>query len=137
MNLVIMGCGRVGARMAGALDEQGHRVAVIDLDARAFRRLPPGYEGGRVLGNAVNSRVLERAGLKEADAFIAVTQGDNRNYMASQIAKELYRVPKVLCRIYDPIRQEMFDEPGLQTFSPTSVGAQMMLEMLDAASGVA
>jgi trk system potassium uptake protein TrkA len=133
MNVVVMGCGRVGARMAGVLDEQGHRVSIIDLDSRAFRRLPREYEGSRVLGNAVNSRVLERAGIKEADAFIAVTQGDNRNYMASQIAKELYRVPKVLCRIYDPIRQEMFDEPGLQTFSPTSVGAQMMLEMLEGA----
>jgi trk system potassium uptake protein TrkA len=131
MNVVIMGCGRVGARLAGALDRQGDRVSIIDLDSRAFRRLPTEYDGARVLGNAVNSRVLERAGIREADAFIAVTQGDNRNYMASQIAKEIYRVPKVLCRIYDPIRQEMFDEPGLQTFSPTSLGAQVMLEMLE------
>jgi trk system potassium uptake protein TrkA len=130
MNVVIMGCGRVGARLAGILDGQGETVSVIDLDSRAFRRLAPEYGGARVQGNAVNSRVLERAGIREADAFIAVTQGDNRNYMASQIAKELYRVPKVLCRIYDPIRQEMFDEPGLQTFSPTSFGTQVMLEML-------
>jgi trk system potassium uptake protein TrkA len=135
MNVVIMGCGRVGSRLAGFLDGQGDQVSIIDLDSRAFRRLPPEYDGARILGNAVNSRVLERAGIREADAFIAVTQGDNRNYMASQIAKEIYRVPKVLCRIYDPIRQEMFDEPGLQTFSPTSLGATVMLEMLQGGAG--
>ncbi len=127
---MIMGCGRVGARMAAEMAEHGHDVAVIDLDARAFRRLPGDFEGRKVAGNAINSKVLERAGIKEADAFVAVTQGDNRNYMASQIAKELYQVPQVLCRIYDPIRQEMFDEPALRTFSPTSMGANIMLGML-------
>lgn len=131
MKVVIMGCGRVGARMAGALDGQGHDVTVIDLEPRAFRRLAPDYGGQTVSGSGVSARVLERAGIRKADAFVAVTQGDNRNYFASQMAKEIYRVPRVLCRIYDPIRQEMFDEEGLQTFSPTSVGAQIMLEMLE------
>jgi trk system potassium uptake protein TrkA len=130
MKVVIMGCGRVGARMAGHLASTGHDVTIIDLDSRAFRRLPADYEGRKITGNAINSKVLERSGILDADAFVAVTQGDNRNYMASQIAKELYRVPNVLCRIYDPIRQEMFDEPGLRTFSPTSVGANAMLGML-------
>jgi len=130
MKVVIMGCGRVGARMAAYMAGNGHTVTVIDLDPRAFRRLPTDYEGTKVTGNAINSKVLERAGIESADAFVAVTQGDNRNYMASQIAKELYRVPQVLCRIYDPIRQEMFDEPALRTFSPTSVGAEIMLGML-------
>jgi trk system potassium uptake protein len=130
MNVVIMGCGRVGARMAGELAAAGNAVAVIDLDSRAFRRLPDEFEGRQITGNAINSKVLERAGIREADAFVAVTQGDNRNYMASQIAKEIYRVPTVLCRIYDPIRQEMFDEPQLRTFSPTSIGADVMLGML-------
>jgi len=116
--------------MAGEMAEDGHDVTVIDLDAQAFRRLPGEYEGKKITGNAINSKVLERAGIKDADAFVAVTQGDNRNYMASQIAKELYQVPQVLCRIYDPIRQEMFDEPALRTFSPTSMGANVMLGML-------
>ena len=135
MKVVIMGCGRVGARMAGEMSESGHDVTIIDLDTRAFRRLPDGYEGKRVHGNAINSKVLERAGIRDADAFVAVTQGDNRNYMASQIAKEIYHVPKVLCRIYDPIRQEMFNEPALQTFSPTSMGANIMLGMLGLGEG--
>jgi trk system potassium uptake protein TrkA len=108
----------------------GHDVTVIDLESKAFRRLPADFEGTRLIGNAINSRVLERAGIRVADAFVAVTQGDNRNYMASQIAKAIYQVPQVLCRMYDPIRQEMFDEPALRTFSPTSVGATMMLGML-------
>jgi trk system potassium uptake protein TrkA len=116
--------------MAAEMAEDGHDVTVIDLDSQAFRRLPEEYEGKKITGNAINSKVLERAGIKEADAFVAVTQGDNRNYMASQIAKELYQVPQVLCRIYDPIRQEMFDEPALRTFSPTSMGANVMLGML-------
>jgi trk system potassium uptake protein TrkA len=135
MKVVIMGCGRVGARMAGQMAATGHDVTVIDLVARAFRRLPADFEGTKLIGNAINSRVLERAGIKDADAFVAVTQGDNRNYMASQIVKEIYQVPQVLCRMYDPIRQEMFDEPALRTFSPTSVGATMMLGMLGLEKG--
>jgi trk system potassium uptake protein TrkA len=130
MNVLIMGCGRLGARIATVLDEAGHNVTVLDVSASAFRRLPESFKGARAVGNGMDGPVLERAGIQQADAFMAVTQGDNRNYFASQLAREVYRVPRVLCRIYDPVREEIFHEMGLETFSPTSLGAKVMVEML-------
>ncbi len=130
MKVIIMGCGRVGARVAGILDEKGHTVVVMDVRPDAFRRLPPGFGGTRSVGNGMDGPALERAGIKDADAFVAVTQGDNRNYFASQMAKEVYRVPRVLCRTYDPIRGELFAELGLETFSPTTIGAKIVLDLL-------
>ncbi len=130
MNIVIMGCGRLGARIAGMLDEAGHRVTVMDTNPAAFRRLPAGFRGAQAIGNGMDGNALERAGIKTADAFFAVTQGDNRNYFASQVAREVYEVKRVLCRIYDPLREEIFRELGLETFSPTSLGAQIMVDML-------
>lgn len=125
-----MGCGRVGARVAGMLDEMGHDVTIMDVNPAAFRRLPETYRGKRVIGNGMDGPTLEKAGIREMDAFLATTQGDNRNYFASQMAREVYRVPRVLCRIYDPVREEIFRELGLETFSPTSLGAQVMVDML-------
>ncbi len=130
MKVVIMGCGRLGARIAGILDEAGHQVMVMDTNPAAFRRLPQGFRGAQAVGNGMDGPALERAGIKDADAFFAVTQGDNRNYFASQMAREVYGVKRVLCRIYDPLREEIFRELGLETFSPTSLGAQIMVEML-------
>ena len=78
----------------------------------------------------MDASTLERGGITEADAFFAVTQGDNRNYFASQMAREVYHVKRVLCRVYDPVREEIFRDLGLETFSPTSFGAQIMVEML-------
>lgn len=130
MKVLIMGCGRVGARMAGLLDGDGHEVTVMDIRADAFRRLPERFGGRTVVGNGMDGPALERAGIQEVDAFVAVTQGDNRNYFASQMAREVYGVGRVLCRQYDPIRGELLGTGGVQTFSPTTVGAQIMLEML-------
>jgi trk system potassium uptake protein TrkA len=130
MNVVIMGCGRVGARVAGILHDQGNHVTIMDIRPASFARLPATFEGIRSVGNGMDGPALERAGIRAADAFIAVTQGDNRNYFASQMAKEIYRVPRVICRIYDPERSELFNEPGLETFSPTSIGAHILVEML-------
>ena len=103
-----MGCGRVGARLAGLLDADGHSVTILDIDSYSFRRLPPTFGGTALIGNGVNEEALKRAGIEEADAFVAVTQGDNRNVMASQIAKHVFNVPKVICRIYDPLRQDLY-----------------------------
>lgn len=125
-----MGCGRVGARIAGVLDQAGHNVTVLDINQGSFRRLPEHYGGARAVGNGMDGPVLERAGIREMDAFLAVTQGDNRNYFASQMAKEVYGVRRVLCRIYDPVREQIFRDLGLETFSPTSFGAQIMVDML-------
>lgn len=130
MNIVIMGCGRLGARIASKLDEAGHQVTVMDVNAAAFRRLPPGFRGRQAVGNGMDGPALEKAGIRDAGAFFAVTQGDNRNYFASQMAREVYGVKRVLCRIYDPVREEIFRELGLETFSPTSLGAQIMVDML-------
>ena len=130
MNVMIMGCGRVGARIAGILDQTGHSVTVLDIDAGSFRRLPDGFGGKQALGNAIDGPTLERYGIQGMDAFMACTQGDNRNFFASMLAREVYGVRRVLCRIYDPIREEIFREMGLETFSPTSIGAQIMVDML-------
>lgn len=130
MKVVVMGCGRLGARIAATLDELGHDVTILDVNSAAFRRLPPRFGGTKAIGNGMDSETLERIGLREADAFIAVTQGDNRNYFASQLAREVFRVPRVLCRIYDPQRAELFRGLGIETYSPTSVGADILVTML-------
>ena len=131
MRIVIMGCGRVGARLAGLLDIDGHSITVLDNDAYSFRRLPPKFNGTILLGNGLNEEALKKAGIEEADAFVAVTQGDNRNVMATQIAKHIFNVPKVVCRIYDPLRQELYSTLGLETISPTKIFAQILKETLE------
>ena len=138
MKVLIMGCGRVGADLAAMLDREGHEVTVLDRSPDAFRRLPPEFGGHRVVGNGIDQEVLARIGVAEMDAFVAVTQGDNRNVMAAQMAKHLFGVKCVVCRIYDPIREELYHELGLETISPTKVGARLLKEALErepAASG--
>ena len=126
MNVVIMGCGRVGAALAKLLDDEGHHVTILDVDSYAFRRLPAGFRGTALVGNGTDHEVLVRAGIAEADVFVAATQGDNRNVMAAQIAKHIFGVKRAVSRIYDPIREEMYRQLGLETFSPTIVGARHM-----------
>lgn len=126
MKVVIMGSGRVGARLAGLLDADGHEVTILDLERDAFRRIPEGFRGRALVGNGTDIDTLRRIGLDDADAFAAVTQGDNRNVMAAQMAKHLFNVPKVVCRLYDPIRREIYEEMGLVTISTTTVGADLV-----------
>jgi trk system potassium uptake protein len=130
VKIVILGCGRVGSTLATMLDRAGHTISVIDYSSESFQRLSPDFSGTTIVGNGVDEEVLIRAGIKEADAFVAVTNGDNRNIMASQITKEIFKVKKVMCRIYDPIREETYHELGLETVSPTKVGAQMFFDAL-------
>jgi trk system potassium uptake protein TrkA len=131
MKVVIIGCGRVGARLAGLLDIEGHEITILDIDAYSFRRLPPEFGGTALVGNGTDGDVLKKAGIEEADAFLALTQGDNRNLMAAQIAKHIFNVPRVLCRIYDPLRRELFSSLGMETFSPTTIFAQMLKKNLE------
>ena len=131
MKVVIMGCGRVGSQLAGLLAADGHTVTVLDSDAYSFRRLPPDFNGTALVGNGLDEEVLKRAGIEEADAFVAVTQGDNRNVMAAQIAKHIFNVPRVICRIYDPLRRELYDTLGLEAISPTTIFAQILKEKLE------
>ncbi len=126
MKVVIMGCGRVGARLAGLLAADGHSVTILDINPHSFRRLPPDFNGTALVGNGIDGEALKRAGIEEADVFVAVTQGDNRNVMAAQIAKHFFNVPKAICRIYDPLRQELYNTLGLDTISSTTIFAQML-----------
>ncbi len=131
MKVVIMGCGRVGARLAGLLDANGHSITILDINAFSFRRLPADFNGTALVGNGIDEEALRKAGIEEADAFVALTQGDNRNVMAAQIAKHIFNVPRVICRLYDPLRQEMYATLGLETFTPTTIFAEMLRENLE------
>ena len=125
-----MGCGRVGARLASLLDEDGHEVTVLDNDVYSFRRLPSTFGGSALYGNGIDEEALKKAGIEEVDIFVALTQGDNRNVMSCQMAKHVFNVPRVMCRIYDPLREEMYAALGLETISPTKVFAQLLREKL-------
>ena len=131
MKVVIMGCSRVGAQLATLLAADGHSVTILDTDSYSFRRLPTDFSGTALLGNGLDQEVLKKANIEKADAFVAVTQGDNRNIMACQIAKHIFNVPRVLCRIYDPLRQELFNSLGVESISPTTIFAQLLREKLE------
>ena len=126
-----MGCGRVGAELAGILDREGHQVTVLDIDPDSFSQLPADFRGSVVVGNGIDQDVLRRVGVAGADAFVAVTPGDNRNVMASQMAKHLFGVRRVVCRIFDPIREEMYRNLGMETIGPTRVVAGLLKEALE------
>ena len=129
--IVIMGCGRVGGKLAAMFDAAGHRVTVLDLDAYSFRRLPSTFSGTALIGNGTDEDMLRKAGIESADAFIALTQGDNRNVMAAQIAKHIFNVPRVICRIYDPLRKDIYEHLGLESISPTEVFADLLFNRLE------
>lgn len=131
MKLVILGCGRVGSTLAVMMDKNGHDVTIIDRNSDAFRRLEDGFKGKTLVGEGVDEDVLRKAGIEAADAFCATTEGDNRNIMASQVVKTMFQVPKVITRIYDPMREEAYRELGLQTVCPTVMGANAIREMLE------
>jgi trk/ktr system potassium uptake protein len=126
MRILIMGCGRVGATLASMMANEGHDVTIMDISSAAFVRLGRDFPGANVIGDGTDEIVLRRAGIAEMDCFIAVTNGDNRNILAAQIAKNTFHVPRVICRIYDPKRQETYAELGLDSICPTVVSAQLI-----------
>jgi len=130
MRIVIIGCSRVGAMVATMLAQDGHQVTVVDIDRDSFRRLGPDFPGEMVLGNGIDEDVLRKAGIEQADGFASLTNGDNRNIMAAQIAREIFHVPRVITRIYDPIRENVYRELGLNTMSPTLTGVHEIHRML-------
>lgn len=131
MKIMIIGCGRVGALLAGMLDADGHQVTILDTDSYSFRRLPADFKGSALVGNGLDQEVLKRSGIEDMDVFLALTQGDNRNIMSAQIARHIFDVPRVVCRIYDPLRKELFQKLGLETISPTTVVAQLIKEQVE------
>ncbi len=130
MYVVIMGCGRVGSQLAKVLTLEGHEVAVIDKNEAAFERLNPRFPGLKVVGIGFDIDVLEEAGTEKADAFVSVTNGDNSNVVGARIAKNRFRVPKVIARIYDPVREELYRRMGVQTISSTSWAANKVKDMV-------
>ncbi len=131
MKFVILGCGRVGSTLAQMLLAEGHHVMIIDSNSDAFNRLRADFpRANTVLGDGTDEDVLRRAGLDKADAFVAATNGDNRNILAAQIAQHRFTVKRVMCRIYDPIRQETYNSLGLESISPTIVGAKLFRDAL-------
>ena len=134
MNIVIMGCGRVGARVASILDHHGHTVTIIDTNANAFRRLGPDFGGDSVIGTGIDEDVLRQAGIETADIFIAVTNGDNRNIMAGQVARMTFNIQDVIVRIYDPVREDTFRRLGLGTVCPTTTISALIIDQVMGAS---
>jgi trk system potassium uptake protein TrkA len=130
MNVIIMGCGRVGAQLASMLDSEGHTITVLDINEYSFRRLPSTFKGTPLIGDGTDEESLKKANITEADAFVAVTEGDNRNIMGAQIAKHIFNVPRVICRIYDPLRKEVYETVGLDAISPTTIFAKLLKDLL-------
>jgi trk system potassium uptake protein TrkA len=130
VHVVIMGCGRVGASLATGLERQGHNVAVIDRDARAFRRLNADFRGQQVCGIGFHRDVLHRAGVEEASAFAAVSSGDNSNIIAARVARETYGIERVVARIYDARRAEVYERLGIPTVATVPWTTDRFMRML-------
>jgi trk system potassium uptake protein TrkA len=128
VRIVIVGCGRVGSTLARQMVEEGHEVGVVDENVASFARLGEDFGGQMVVGSGIDEETLRRAGIERADCFASVTNGDNRNIMAAQIAKEVFKVQRVITRIYDPIRAQVYRELGLETICPTTIGAALLEE---------
>jgi trk system potassium uptake protein TrkA len=125
--IVIVGCGRLGSLLANRLSHSGHSIVVIDRDEATFNDLSSDYSGFRLEGDATQMAVLKMAKLKNADVLFAATHEDNVNLMVAQVAKKIFHVPHVLARVFDPRREQVFDQLGIETISPTSVAAEMFL----------
>lgn len=134
--IVVVGCGRLGSILANRLSSEGHSIVVIDQDEQHFSKLSTAFSGFRIVGDAVESAILKHAKTDQADCFFAVTDQDNINLMVAQIAKEIFQVPKVLARVYDPAREQSYQKLGITTISPTQLSAQAFLESLQPAQAV-
>jgi trk system potassium uptake protein len=130
VHVIIAGCGRVGSELASNLERLGHSVAVVDRDPQAFERLKPGFAGTRVEGFVFDRDVLREANIEEAEAFASVTSGDNSNIVSARVAKEHFRVPHVVARIYDPRRAQIYQRLGIQTVATVRWTTDQMLRFI-------
>jgi trk system potassium uptake protein TrkA len=130
MRYLIVGCGRVGSALAKLLDADGHEVIVVDETPTAFKRLGPKFKGHVVVGTGIDYDLLKRAGAATADGFVSVTDGDNRNIMAALIAQRMFKIKRIVARIYDPPRGQMYHDLGVQTVVPTTMVAKIMRDTL-------
>lgn len=130
MKTVIVGCGRVGSVLADTFDRAGHHVIIIDTSTAAFDRLPTGFGGDAVRGDGTDEDTLRRAGAENADLFIAMTEGDNRNVMSAQLATEAFEIPRVIAKINDPVRAAAYAELGIATICRTGLMLDAMADYL-------
>jgi len=130
VRVIIVGCGRVGSELTIQLGKAGHDVTILDKRPSAFDRLPPGFEARTMVGLGFDRELLVEAGVKEADAFISVTNGDNSNIVSARVAREYFHVPKVIARIYDPRRAEIYERLNIPTVATTTWGVKQILLML-------
>ncbi|MEK6564914.1 MAG: TrkA family potassium uptake protein [Candidatus Omnitrophota bacterium] len=130
MYVIIVGCGRVGSELAKLLSSEGHNVVVIDRAAKSFERLGRTFNGMTLVGNGFDVELLKQAGIAQADAFCSVTNGDNSNIVAAQVAKKLFKVPKVIARVYDPTRADIYKSLGLDVLSGTILFAAMIRDKI-------
>jgi len=131
MNVIIVGCSRLGGRLATELDRRGNTVVVVDVDPTSFRRLGESFQGETIVGTGIDEDVLLSARIDKCDLFVAATNGDNRNIMAAQLAHTTFEVPKVVCRIYDPVRAETYRTLDINTICPTVEISDLVLKAAD------
>lgn len=130
MNIMIVGCGRVGSQLALLLSQEGHNVTIIDKNADSFKRLGGTFNGVTAAGNGFDEKLLTELKIDKQDAFVSVTSGDNTNLMASQIAKKIFKVPRVIARVYDPRRADIYRKLGLDIISGTVLVAAMIRDKI-------
>lgn len=130
MYVIIVGCGRVGSELAKLLSNEGHNIVIIDRDPASFDRLGQAFNGLTMVGNGFDLELLKQAGVEKADAFCAVTNGDNTNLISAQVAKKIFKVPKVLARVYDPQRAYIYTSLGLDIISGTILFAAMLRDKI-------
>lgn len=130
MHVVIGGCGRLGSELTVNLARQGHTIAIIDKSGDVFERLPPGFEGQTLVGMIFDQETLEAAGIRQAGAFLAVTNGDNSNVVSARIAREHYNVERVVARINDPRRAQIYQRLGIRTVATTTWAASEIFDQL-------
>lgn len=130
MYVIIAGCGRVGSELAKLLSAEGHDVVIIDKNPQSFERLGSAFNGLTTLGNAFDTVLLKQVGIERADAFCALTNGDNTNLVSAQVAKKMFNVPKVIARVYDPQRAQIYAALGLDVISGTILFAAMLRDKI-------
>ncbi len=130
MHIIIVGCGRVGAQLAKFLSEEGHNIILIDKNIKSFDRVGATFNGITQTGNGCDINVLKKAGIEKADVFCALTDYDNTNIMAAQIAKKIFSVSKVFARVYDPHKAEIYKTLGLDTVSGTIIFAEVIKDKI-------